>query len=62
MKSLTKAEEQVMQALWKVEKAFLRQIVDAMPCTETSSKHGGHSSKNPDGKRICERDRFRTPS
>ncbi len=31
MKSLTKAEEQVMQALWKVEKAFLRQIVDAMP-------------------------------
>jgi len=31
MKSLTKAEEQVMQALWKVERAFLRQIVDAMP-------------------------------
>jgi predicted transcriptional regulator len=31
MKSLTKAEEQIMQALWKLEKAFLRQIVDAMP-------------------------------
>lgn len=31
MKTLTKAEEQVMQALWKVERAFLRQIVDAMP-------------------------------
>jgi len=31
MKSLTKAEEQVMQALWRVERAFLRQIVDAMP-------------------------------
>lgn len=31
MKTLTKAEEQVMQALWKLEKAFLRQIVDAMP-------------------------------
>src|SRR5215475_9070125 len=31
MKSLTKAEEQVMQALWSLEKAFLRQIVDAMP-------------------------------
>ena len=31
MKSLTKAEEQIMQALWKLERAFLRQIVDAMP-------------------------------
>jgi predicted transcriptional regulator len=31
MKTLTKAEEQVMQALWKTEKAFLRQIVDMMP-------------------------------
>lgn len=31
MKPLTKAEEQVMQVLWKLEKAFLREIVDAMP-------------------------------
>jgi BlaI family transcriptional regulator, penicillinase repressor len=31
MKPLTKAEEQVMQALWKLEKAFLRELVDAMP-------------------------------
>ncbi len=31
MKTLTKAEEQVMQALWKLGKAFLREIVDAMP-------------------------------
>src|SRR6266496_54400 len=31
MKTLTKAEEQVMQVLWKLEKAFLRDIVDAMP-------------------------------
>jgi predicted transcriptional regulator len=31
MKPLTKAEEQVMQALWKLEKAFLRDIVEAMP-------------------------------
>ena len=30
MKTLTKAEEQVMQVLWKLEKAFLRDIVDAM--------------------------------
>ena len=31
MKPLTKAEEQVMQSLWKLEKAFLREIVEAMP-------------------------------
>ena len=31
MKPLTKAEEQVMQALWKLGKAFLRDLVDAMP-------------------------------
>ena len=31
MKNLTKAEEQVMQALWKLEKGFLKDIVEAMP-------------------------------
>jgi BlaI family transcriptional regulator, penicillinase repressor len=31
MKTLTKAEEQVMQVLWKLGDAFLREIVDAMP-------------------------------
>jgi predicted transcriptional regulator len=31
MKNLTKAEEQVMQVLWKLDKAFLRQITDTMP-------------------------------
>ncbi len=31
MKPLTKAEEQVMQVLWKQEKAFLREIVENMP-------------------------------
>ena len=31
MHQLTKAEEQVMQALWQLEMAFLRDIVDAMP-------------------------------
>lgn len=31
MKVLTKAEEQVMQVLWKLENAFLRDIVDEMP-------------------------------
>ncbi len=31
LKPLTKAEEQVMQAIWKLNKAFLREIVNAMP-------------------------------
>jgi len=31
MKPLTKAEEQIMQALWKLEKAYLREIVESMP-------------------------------
>lgn len=31
MKPLTKAEEQIMQALWKLGKAFLREIIEALP-------------------------------
>lgn len=31
IKNLTKAEEQVMQVLWKLDKAFLRELVEAMP-------------------------------
>lgn len=31
MKSLTKAEEQVMQVLWKLQNGFLKDIVDATP-------------------------------
>ena len=31
MKTLTKAEEQVMQVLWKLDHAFLRDIVESMP-------------------------------
>ena len=30
-KSLTKAEEQVMQVLWQQEQAFLKDLVEAMP-------------------------------
>ena len=30
-KSLTKAEEQIMQMLWKLDKAFLRELIDALP-------------------------------
>lgn len=31
MKVLTKAEEQIMQVLWKLNKAFLKEIIDALP-------------------------------
>ncbi|ELR68664.1 Transcriptional regulator, MecI family [Fulvivirga imtechensis AK7] len=31
MKELTKAEEQIMQVLWKLKKGFLKDIVNAMP-------------------------------
>jgi len=31
MKELTRAEEQIMQILWKKEKAFVKEIVEALP-------------------------------
>ena len=31
MKVLTKAEEQIMQVIWKLDKAFLREIIDELP-------------------------------
>ncbi|MDD2380931.1 MAG: BlaI/MecI/CopY family transcriptional regulator [Mariniphaga sp.] len=31
MKELTKSEEQIMQLLWKLEKGFVKDLVDAMP-------------------------------
>lgn len=31
IKTLTKAEEQIMQVLWGLEKAFLREIIEALP-------------------------------
>jgi predicted transcriptional regulator len=31
MKTLTKAEEQVMQVVWKIKEGFIRDIVEAFP-------------------------------
>ncbi|GAC1437980.1 MAG: BlaI/MecI/CopY family transcriptional regulator [Sediminibacterium sp.] len=31
MKPLTKAEEQIMQSIWKLKEAFLKDIVEAQP-------------------------------
>ncbi len=33
-KTLTKAEEQVMQALWQLKEGFLKDIVEAMPAPQ----------------------------
>lgn len=30
-KTLTRAEEQIMQVIWKLEKAFLREIIEELP-------------------------------
>ncbi|MEX6688726.1 BlaI/MecI/CopY family transcriptional regulator [Danxiaibacter flavus] len=37
IKQLTKAEEQVMQVLWKIEKGFLKDILDEMPLPKPHS-------------------------
>jgi BlaI family transcriptional regulator, penicillinase repressor len=31
IKNLTKAEEQIMQVIWKLDKAFLRDIIEELP-------------------------------
>ena len=37
MKNLTKAEEQIMQVIWRLEKAFLREILDELPAPKPHS-------------------------
>jgi predicted transcriptional regulator len=36
-KQLTKGEEQIMQVLWKLNKAFLREILEALPVPKPHS-------------------------
>ena len=31
VKTLTRAEEQIMQVIWKLDRAFLREIIEALP-------------------------------
>ena len=31
MLSLTRAEEQIMEAVWKIKSGFLKDIIDALP-------------------------------
>lgn len=36
-RTLTKAEEQVMQAIWQHEKAYLKDVIEAMPAPQPHS-------------------------
>lgn len=37
MKPLTKAEEQVMQVIWKLQQVYLKDILDCMPTPKPHS-------------------------
>ena len=37
IKPLTKAEEQIMQVIWKLDKAFLREILEELPAPKPHS-------------------------
>ncbi len=37
MKTLTKAEEQIMQVIWKLNKSFLREILEELPAPKPHS-------------------------
>ncbi|HAS45791.1 MAG TPA: transcriptional regulator [Microscillaceae bacterium] len=39
MKELTKAEEQVMQVLWKLKKAFVKDIIEQLPLKSDGKKY-----------------------
>jgi len=36
---ITKAEEQIMQILWKLKKAFVNDVIGSFPCTETPHEY-----------------------
>ena len=57
MKTLTKAEEQVMQAVWKVKEGFIRDIMETLPPTQAPPEHGSYHIEDPGGKGICGRNR-----
>ena len=46
MKQLTKAEEEVMQALWQLKKANVKSVIELFVCQKSTSKIG-ESNENP---------------
>jgi predicted transcriptional regulator len=39
MKKLTRKEEELMKILWKLEKAFVKDIIEKYPESETALQH-----------------------
>lgn len=44
MKKLTTAEEQIMQVLWQLEKAFVKDIVKELPIDEKTGKEPAYNT------------------
>ncbi len=42
MKELTKAEDQIMQILWKLKKAFVNDIIDHPSSSQTRLQYSEH--------------------
>ena len=53
MKELTKAEEQIMQELWTLEKAFVKEIVDKLPEPKPCIQHGFYDHPYSGKERVC---------
>ena len=53
MKTLTRAEEQIMQVIWKLENAFLREIINELPNPKPHQNTVSTILKILARKRIC---------
>ena len=53
MKELTKAEDQIMQVLWKLEKAFVKDIIEELPKPKTGLQHGFDHHQDIGNERFC---------
>jgi predicted transcriptional regulator len=49
---LTPSEELLMQILWKIEHAYMKDVIEHYPGTETASEYCFYIHENPGGKRI----------
>ena len=52
LEKLTKKEEEIMQVLWKLGKAFVNDILRRITRTETTSQYGFDSCKKTRGQRL----------
>ena len=50
---LSKTEEDLMSHLWKLEKAFMKDLLDAYPRSQTCNNHYRNTVKTYDRQRFC---------